>query len=416
MEELVVIGQLLSLSRKKRARRRERLRRIERRRRWQAFMRRQTQLCLMVMLLLCSASLSEKSISVVWVKERSSHWWDQVVLSTFSSSDWLTNFQMSKATFEFLCHRLESSVIKQDTVMRKAVPVDKRVALALWILATGADYRTVGHLFGVSKSTVCVVTKEVCASIVSTLLSEYVKFPTGSSLTDIVDGFYSQHGFPQCVGAVDGPHIPIISPHECPSDYYNRKGFHSVILQGTVDHRGLFTDVYVGWPGRVHDARVFANSSLYRRGQQNNLLPNRSVVLGGSNVSLVLLGDPAYPLLPWLMKAFVNNGRLTSQQKLYNYRLSKARVAVEHAYGRLKGRWRCLLKRLDVDVVDVPELVAACYVLHNICEVKGDGFDEEWIEGIVGGSDVSCSSTHNPAQPTADSVAIRDTFNQHFSQ
>ena len=35
-----------------------------------------------------------------------------------------------------------------------------RVALALWFLAPGADYRTVGHLFGVSQSTVCIATKE----------------------------------------------------------------------------------------------------------------------------------------------------------------------------------------------------------------------------------------------------------------
>ena len=47
-----------------------------------------------------------------------------------------------------------------------------------------------------------------------------------------------------------------------------------------------------------------------------------------------------------------------------------------------KGRWRCLLKRLDVNVYDVPQLVAACCVLHNICEIHGEHFNEEWMEGI----------------------------------
>ena len=32
------------------------------------------------------------------------------------------------------------------------------------------------------------------------------------------------------------------------------KGWHSIIMQGTVNH---IIDIYVGWPGRVHDARVF---------------------------------------------------------------------------------------------------------------------------------------------------------------
>ncbi len=232
--------------------------------------------------------------------------------------------------------------------MRKAIPVDKRLAMTLWFLATGADYRTVGHLFGVSKSSVCLISKEVCAKIVSVLLPQYVKFPTGSALSVVVDGFKNQLEFPQCVGAVDGSHIPIVSPHVCPADYYNRKGWHSNVLQGTVDFRGLFIDLYVGWPGRVHDARVFSNSSLCSKGQSKTLLPNKPVTLGGTDVPLVILGDPAYPLLPWLMKAFIDNGRLTSQQRKFNYRLSKARVMVEHAYGRLKGRWRCLMKRLDV--------------------------------------------------------------------
>ena len=121
----------------------------------------------------------------------------------------------------------------------------------------------------------CVVTKQVCASIVKRLLPEYIKIPTGEALTEVIEGFKVDHGFPQCVGAVNGTHIPIISPHECPADYYNRKGWHSIILQGVVDHKGRFVDVYVGWPGRVHDARVFANSSLYQRGQSNTLFPDR---------------------------------------------------------------------------------------------------------------------------------------------
>lgn len=84
------------------------------------------------------------------------------------------------------------------------------------------------------------------------------------------------------------------------------------------------------------------------------------------------------------MKAFPDNGCLTHQQKTFNYRLSKARVVVEHAYGRLKGRWRCLLKRLDVSVSDVSELILACCVLHNICESHGERFNEEWLEGVHG--------------------------------
>ena len=154
-------------------------------------------------------------------------------------------------------------------------------------------------------------------------------------------------------------------------------------MQGMVDNAGRFTDVYIGWPGRVHDARVFVNSSLYKRAQDGTLFPDCKETICGEEIPLLVLGDPAYPLLSWLMKAFPDNGSLSCQQKTFNYRLSRARVIVEHAYGRLKGRWRCLLKRNDTSVHDLPTLVAACCVLHNICEIHGETFNEEWFEGVA---------------------------------
>ena len=38
--------------------------------------------------------------------------------------------------------------------------------------------------------------------------------------------------------------------------------------RAVVDHRYLFTDINVGWPGSVHDARVLANSSLFEKAEE----------------------------------------------------------------------------------------------------------------------------------------------------
>ena len=43
-------------------------------------------------------------------------------------------------------------------------------------------------------------------------------------------------------------------------------------------------------------------------------------------------------------------------------------MVVENAFGHLKGRWRCLLKRNDTATYNVPTLITACCVLHNVCE------------------------------------------------
>ena len=149
----------------------------------------------------------------------------------------------------------------------------------------------------------------------------------------------------------------------------------------------------VGWPGRVHDARVFCNSAFYYKGQNNTLFPDWKEKINDVDVTIVVLGDPAYPLLSWCMKAYPDTGSLSPSQRRFNY--CKARVVVEHSYGKLKVRWRCLLKRLDVLCEDVPKLVAACCVLHNVCEIHGDAFDSEWLDGVGQGDGPGSISPSN---------------------
>lgn len=129
---------------------------------------------------------------------------------------------------------------------------------------------------------------ETSRAIATHLLSQYVFIPTRDKLKEIVEGFEDFWGFPQVAGAIDGSHIPIIRPEESSSNYYNRKGYYS-IMQGLVDCRGLFMDVCIGWPGKVHDARVFTNSSLYHKGLNSTLFPNWKKTLCGVEVNLARL-------------------------------------------------------------------------------------------------------------------------------
>ena len=104
----------------------------------------------------------------------------------------------------------------------------------------------------------------------------------------------------------------------------------------------IYFVTYVGWPGSVHDARVFTHSSLYKKATQGTILNGDSVRIHSQDIALFLVSDSAYPLLPWLMKPFPHNGSLTDLQKRFNYHLSRARIVVENGFGRLKARWRRL--------------------------------------------------------------------------
>ena len=202
---------------------------------------------------------------------------------------------MSNAKFSDLCEQLRRALHRSDTQFRKAISVEHRVAITIWRLSTNVEYRTIGHLFAVSKTSMCRIVHDVCTAIVKTLLRHYIKFPRGDqlSLRDTVTGFRERWGFPQCAGSVDGTHIPIIAPTEYHADYHYRKWWYSMIMKATVDHQCRFTDIYIGWPGKVHDARVFAKSGLVRRAKGSTLLPNADVDIESARVPLILLGDPA---------------------------------------------------------------------------------------------------------------------------
>ena len=85
----------------------------------------------MFVMLMSVACLNLSQERMLWTKERSSHWWEHVVKSTFTQKDWIENFRMSQCTFSYLCDELQSSIEKNDTEMRKAIPTDMRVALTL---------------------------------------------------------------------------------------------------------------------------------------------------------------------------------------------------------------------------------------------------------------------------------------------
>ncbi|XP_061565182.1 uncharacterized protein LOC133419782 [Cololabis saira] len=275
----------------------------------------------------------------------------------FSSQQFVQNFRVSRESFEYICAQ--------------------RVAIAIWKLATGSEYRTISHLFGVSLSTVFNCVQDFCNTVVKVLLPAHIKSPDADKLVELATFFHNRWRVPQCVGAIDGSHLPIIAPEEHARDYYNRKGWHSVILQAVVDGKGLFWDVCVGFAGSVHDARVLRQSDLWEVLGDGELLSQKKVTISGCDVGHYLIGDPAYPMQNWLMKPFSDTGRLTPEQRTYNYRLSSARSVVEMCFGRLKGRWRCLLKRNDAKLELAKKMALTCCVLHNICEEHGDNFSED---------------------------------------
>ncbi|CAM5108549.1 unnamed protein product [Natator depressus] len=182
--------------------------------------------------------------------------------------------------------------------MRAALSLEKRMAIALWKLATPDCYRSVTNQFGVGKSTFGLVLMEVCRAINCILLW---KTMTLGNVCDIVDAF-AQMGFPNCGREINGTYIPILAPNHLTTEYTNQKGYFSMVLQVLVDHREHFTEINAGWSGKVHDSCIFRNTGLFKKLQAGTFFPDQKITIGEVEMPNVILGDPTYLLMLWLMK------------------------------------------------------------------------------------------------------------------
>ncbi|KAL2636016.1 hypothetical protein R1flu_007495 [Riccia fluitans] len=313
----------------------------------------------------------------LWVKNRSQAWWERCSDPRFPDAEFHTAFRMSRPTFEAICQDLGSIVAKEDTMLRAAIPVKQRVAVCIWRLATGEPLRLVSKRFGLGISTCHKLILEVCAAINDVLLPKYIQWPTEEKLQEVIEDFEAISGIPNVVGSMYTTHIPIIAPKINVGAYFNKrhtdrnqKTSYSITLQGVVDLRGSFTDVCIGWPGSMSDDRVLQNSALYQKGSSGSL--QGSWVVGGIG----------YPLLDWLLVPY-SHADLSWAQHSLNERLLEIQKIGKGAFSRLKGRWKFLQRRTEVKLQELPAVLGACCVLHNVCEQHGEDFDPDLDYEIV---------------------------------
>ena len=160
-----------------------------------------------------------------------------------------------------------------------------------------------------------------------------------------------------CCGAMDGKHVVIQCPNKSGSYFYNYKKTFSIILFAIVDANYNFIYIDVGRNGRNNDALVFSESTFNTALNKMKLnLPNTGL----------FVGDDAFPLRNYLLKPYSTTNRsLTVQQRVFNYRLSRARRIVENAFGILASRFRVFHKPVDLLIDTIDLLVHATCVLHN---------------------------------------------------
>jgi hypothetical protein len=199
----------------------------------------------------------------------------------------------------------------------------------------------------------------------------YMKMPQNEEeWKAISDQYNNLWNFPNCVGALDGKHIALKAPPNSGSQFYNYKGFYSIVLMALADARYKFIYVDIGSYGRNSDGGIFSHSSLGIELPNNTFnLPKEDLLPGGETygpMPYVIVADEAFPLTGHIMRPYPGwkNG-LPNNKAIYNYRLSRARRVVENTFGILSSRWRVLNNSITLSVDHAISVVKATTVLHN---------------------------------------------------
>uniref|UniRef100_A0A8W8HP13 DDE Tnp4 domain-containing protein n=1 Tax=Magallana gigas TaxID=29159 RepID=A0A8W8HP13_MAGGI len=233
-------------------------------------------------------------------------------------------FKVNRETLELLCENLALHPTLSTRIVsggRPQILLEKKILMTLRYLASQETICKLSDRFGVSEHCFLKSKKQVIMAVIDTFFNKCIKWPDVADFPNIAKEFDE-------MGA------------------YN------------------FPDINVGWPGRVHDAKVLRNSNLWEAGFEKC-----------AHGRYHILGDAAYPLKQWLLTPYRDNGHLNQQQRRYNLQLSSKRQVIERAFALLKGRFR-RLKYLNIKKeMDMCQTVVCTCILHNICILQNDRLD-----------------------------------------
>ncbi|CAH1969829.1 unnamed protein product [Acanthoscelides obtectus] len=171
----------------------------------------------------------------------------------------------------------------------------------------------------------------------------------------IANDFDQKWNYPHCCGSIDGKHICLQAQINTGSDYFNYKGFFSIVLLAIVD-----ATIALRCQGRLSDGGVFANTTFKKLLETSSLnLPSMKVLPGriSSTSPFVFLGDEAFALQPHMMTPFPGTQQKGSPARIYNYRHSRARRVVENTFGIMSVIFRVFRKPMLLEPQNAERVV-----------------------------------------------------------
>lgn len=242
-------------------------------------------------------------------------------------------------------------------------PVSLQLAVTLYRLGlngAGASLKNIARLFGTGDgSSIVRMTRRVIKAVLD-VESHYLYWPDEKERAGIVAA--TQGFLPQCIGFIDGTHIPLDEAPGLDKDsYFDKNKNYSLKVQIVCDHKKRIRHYVAGYPGSCHDSRLWNECNIVK--DFNKFFSNDQWICG----------DKGYPLSNYVLTPFRENATVVSDtnRKMFNKYLSMYRVIIEHVNGALKETFSCL-KGLKLKINDVTthesavDCIRSCLVLYNI--------------------------------------------------
>lgn len=276
-------------------------------------------------------------------------------------------FRMTPTRYEELLQLVAPSITK-CSLRREAIGASERLIVTLKYIFAGTSQIDLAGMFRISPTSICRIVNETSVALWNVLQNKkYLSHPnTESEWKKIADQFEQMWNFPNCLGAIDGKHIVMQAPARSGSYFFNYKKSHSIVLLAVCNANYEFTLLDIGDTGRNSDGGVFGNSSMGVAFELNVLnvpdyakLPREEI-----ECPYFLVGDEAFPLKTYLMKPYPREV-LAIKERIFNYRLSRARRIIENSFGILAARCRIFRRPIIAKEQVVINVTKAAIALHN---------------------------------------------------
>lgn len=146
------------------------------------------------------------------------------------------------------------------------------------------------------------------------------------------------------------------------------------------------------------------------------------------NVPYVIVADDAFALKPNILKPYPGKF-LAAAQRIFNYRLSRARRVIENAFGIMSAKFRVLRSPILLDAVKTRKIALACSALHNFLITHGSSdylttadrpagngaiIDGAWRREQFEGTMYPLDRGYNASFATDDAKKVREIFEAYF--